>query len=146
MILGVLLSTDSWIFRKFIPWLADTYANKPSIVTWIASITYGGAIEEVMMRLFVMSFIVFVVWKVFFREKKEVPTSIFVFANILSAILFATGHLPSTITMYGAITVPVLLRTYLINCAGGLCFGYFYRTYGIQYAMLSHMGHILCGN
>lgn len=144
LILGVLLSSDSWIFGKFIPQLADTYANKPSISTWIASITYGGVIEEVMMRLFVMSLIVFVVWKVFFRKKKEVPTGIFIFANILSAILFATGHLPSSIEMFGAITIPVLLRTYLINCTGGLCFGYLYRKYGIQYAMLSHIGaHIV---
>ncbi len=143
-ILGVLLSADSWIFGKFIPQIADTYAKKPSVSTWIASITYGGIIEEVMMRLFVMSLIVFVVWKVFFRKKEEVPTGIFIFANVLSAVLFATGHLPSTITMFGAITVPILLRTYLINCAGGLCFGYLYRKYGIQYAMLSHMGaHIV---
>ncbi|WP_199715064.1 CPBP family glutamic-type intramembrane protease [Acutalibacter sp. 1XD8-33] len=144
LVLGVLLSSDSWIFGKLIPQIGELYGNKPSVSTWIASITYGGVIEEVMMRLFVMSLTAFALWKLFFRKKEEVPTGVLISANVLSALLFAAGHLPSTITMFGAITPLLLFRCFLLNSVGGLCFGHLYRKYGIQYAMLSHMGaHIV---
>lgn len=59
-------------------------------------------------------------------------------------LLFAEGHLPATITMFGALTPLVLLRCFLLNGGLGLAFGWLYRKYGIQYAMIGHAGtHII---
>ena len=44
------------------------YGEKPSFAYWMASVLYGGVIEEIMMRLFMMSLIVYVAWKVFFQS------------------------------------------------------------------------------
>ena len=91
-----------------------------------------------MMRLFFMSLLAFLGWKLFFRRSETVPTSILIAANFISALLFAAGHLPATAAMFGALTPLPLLRCFLLNGAAGLVFGWFYRKFGIQYAMLSH--------
>lgn len=144
LVCGGVLSTDNFLFSRSIPQIAQMYEHKPSLEYWLASITYGGVIEEVMMRLFVMSLVAFVVWKVGFRKSEKVPTGVLIAANIVAALLFAAGHLPATVQMFGEITPLILFRCFLLNSFGGVCFGYLYRRYGIQYAMLAHAGtHIV---
>lgn len=137
---GGILSLDAWTFARWIPELTGYYDSAGSFdaATWIASILYGGVIEEVMMRLFFMSLLALLGWKIFFRRSETVPTGILMAANFISALLFAAGHLPSTAAMFGTLTPLLLLRCFLLNGAAGLVFGWFYRKYGIQYAMLSH--------
>ena len=61
-----------------------------------------------------------------------------------AALLFAAGHLPPTMQMFGEITSMIMLRCFLLNGDGGLVFGYLYREYGIQYSMMAHAGaHIV---
>ena len=140
IVCGGVLSLDAWTFARWIPELKDYYASAGSFdaATWGASILYGGVIEEVMLRLFVMSLLAFLGWKLFFRQREAVPTGVLIGANILSALAFAAGHLPSTAAMLGTLTPLLLLRCFLLNGAFGLLFGRFYRKHGIQYAMLSH--------
>ena len=87
--------------------------------------------------LLFMSLLVFIVSKLFIKEKKKISTKIYVIANIISAIQFATGHIPSTMAMT-TLTPIVLLRYFLLNSALGLYFGYLYRKCGIGYAILAH--------
>ncbi len=141
---GLVLSTDLFYFRNHIPQIAAMYQGKPSFAYWVASVLYGGVIEEIMLRLFVMSLIVFLAWKIIFRREPKPPTGVMIAANIIAALLFAAGHLPSTMQMFGEITPMILLRCFLLNGAGGLVFGYLYRKYGIQYSMMAHAGaHIV---
>ena len=64
-------------------------------------------------------------------------------ANVMAAILFATGHLPATAVMMG-ITPMILFRCFLLNGGFGLLFGWLYRKYGLRYAMLAHGGcHVI---
>ncbi|MCR4619046.1 MAG: CPBP family intramembrane metalloprotease, partial [Lachnospiraceae bacterium] len=141
---GLVLCTDIFYFKNHIPQVAATYQGKPSFAYWMASVLYGGVIEEVMLRLFMMSLIAYIVWKIFFRREADPPTGVIIAANIIAALLFAAGHLPSTMQMWGVITPMILLRCFLLNGAGGLVFGYLYRKYGIQYSMMAHAGaHIV---
>ena len=141
---GLVLCTDIFYFRNHIPQVAAMYQAKPSFAYWMASVLYGGVIEEVLLRLFMMSLIAYLAWKIFFRREANPPTGVIIAANILAALLFAAGHLPSTMQMFGEITPMILLRCFLLNGAGGLVFGYLYRKYGIQYSMLAHAGaHIV---
>lgn len=146
VICGILFSLDYWIFGGLLPEVAEIYESKITVSNFVASVLYGGIIEEVLMRLFLMSLVVFAVWKLFFRnkQKEEIPCGIFIAANILTALLFAAGHLPATIGIFGQLTPIVLLRCFLLNGGFGIVFGRMYRKYGIQYAMLGHMGcHIV---
>lgn len=144
LICGILLSLDYWTFGKALPELSQSYQT--SFSTLIASVLYGGIIEEILMRLFLMSLFVWLSWKVFFRKKpkEELPGAVWITANILVAALFAAGHLPSTLSIFEQLTPMILFRCFLLNGGFGIVFGHFYRKYGIQYAMLSHMGcHIV---
>lgn len=136
---GALMSLDAWTFAQFIPGLDYHDAGRFDLPTWISSVLYGGITEEVMMRLFLMSLLALLMWKIFFRKRNSVPTGAFVAANVIAALLFAAGHLPVTAVTFGALTPLLLLRCFLLNGAFGLLFGRLYRQYGIQYAMLSHM-------
>ena len=120
---GLVLCTDLFYFKNHIPQVAAMYQGKPSFAYWMASVLYGGVIEEVMLRLFMMSLIAYLAWKVFFRREANPPTGVIIAANIIAALLFAAGHLPSTMQMFGEITPMILLRCFLLNGAGGLVFG-----------------------
>ncbi|MGM9648526.1 MAG: type II CAAX prenyl endopeptidase Rce1 family protein [Butyricicoccaceae bacterium] len=149
VVLGLLFSLDYWTFGSALPEVASLYESGllfRSFSNWMASVFYGGMIEEILMRLFLMSLLSFLLWKLFFRRqsRETIPTGVFVAANVLSALLFAAGHLPATVNMFGGLSPLILARCFLFNGVLGLVFGRFYRTYGIQYAMLSHAGcHII---
>ena len=140
IICGAVFSLDAWTFAKWIPELADSYVSAGTFdaATWTASILYGGIIEEVMMRLFFMSLLALIGWKLFFKKEKSIPVKVLVAANILAALLFAAGHLPATVLSFGRLTPLIVIRCFVMNGAAGVLFGRFYRRYGIQYAMLSH--------
>ncbi len=138
---GIMFSLDAWTFGKWIPEVGASYAAAGTFEadTWIASILYGGIIEEVTLRLFCMTLVAFLVWKLFFRKRETVPTGVLIAANLAAAMLFAAGHLPATAQTFGTLTPALLLRCFLLNGAFGVVFGRLYRKYGIQYAMLSHL-------
>ena len=121
----------------------DSYAAKPSVPYIIGSVLYGGVIEEVMLRLFWMSLVAFILWKLFARREEKPTVSIFVASNIIAALLFAAGHLPGTFQLLGNSPL-IIARGFLLNGAFGLLFGRLYRKHGIGYAMLAHGGsHIV---
>ena len=141
---GLLLCSDFFYFRHRIPQVGALYQGKPSFAYWMASVFYGGVIEEVLLRLFVMSLIAWIGWKLFFRGAAAPPVGVLIAANLIAALLFAAAHLPSTMQMFGEITPLILLRCFLLNGAAGVAFGLLYRKYGIQYAMIAHAGaHIV---
>jgi membrane protease YdiL (CAAX protease family) len=100
-----------------------------------------------MLRLFFLSLLALILWKVFFKSytKENIPTRVFVIANVLAALLFAAAHLPSTLMTFGELTPLILFRCFLLNGGFGLIFGWLYRKHGIVYAMLGHaLFHIVC--
>lgn len=143
---ATLLIADYWISGSIYPTIKEVTETGLTLSSIISAILYGGIIEEVLMRLFLMSLIVFVIWKLFLKEKtkEEIPTALFVVVNIVVALVFAAGHLPATVNMFVTLTPYILVRCFLLNGVGGFLFGNLYHKHGIQYAMLAHMGaHII---
>ena len=138
-IIGALLlfPGDKLIFGSLNSWINEQYTSSPTISKIIAGLLSGGIIEEVMMRLFLMSLVVFIISKLFYRKNNDIPVKAYVIANIIVALLFAAGHLPSTAAMT-TLTPLLIFRSFLFNGGLGLGFGYLYRKYGISYAMISH--------
>ena len=135
---GILFSLDYWTFGAWIPGVREATDLTLSVHVVLASVLYGGVIEELLLRLFLMSLIAFLLWKLFFRKRETAPTGVIIAANILAAILFAAWHLPATAMLLGQITPLLLFRCFLLNGGFGLLLGWIYRKFGIQYAMLSH--------
>jgi hypothetical protein len=140
ILFGILFSLDYWVFGSKLAEIKESYSALLSLNGILCQILYGGILEEIMLRLFVMSLIAFVIWKLFFRKlsKEQLPAGIFVAANLLVAGLFAAGHLPATITLFDTLTWLIVFRCFLLNGAFGIWFGYLYRKYGLSYAMLAH--------
>ena len=68
-----------------------------------------------------------------------IAAAVLIAANVIAALLFSAGHLPTTFIMLGSSPV-ILLRCFLLNGGFGLLFGWLYRKYGLRYAMLAHGG------
>ena len=130
---------DIFIFGKYSQALMDFYATKPSVPFLIATVTYGGVIEEVMLRLFFMSLIAFVLYRIFERKKDKPSTALLIIANVIASLLFAAGHLPLTSILFG-LTPLFLFRCFLLNGGIGLMLGWLYRKYGLRYSMIAHAG------
>jgi hypothetical protein len=97
----------------------------------------GGIGEEIQLRLFAMSLLA---WLGSFisRTLEGRPTSaVFWIANILAAVLFGVGHLP-TVALAVPLTAMVILRTVVLNAVGGVTFGWLYQTRGLESAMVAH--------
>lgn len=134
-----LILPDLLYFGRHIQPILDSYAVKPTVTYIVAAVLYGGVIEEVMLRLFMMSLVAFLLHKIFWRKQEHTPTAALVAANIVSALLFAAGHLPATAMLMG-LTPMIVFRCFLLNGGFGLLFGFLYRKYGLRYAMIAHGG------
>ncbi len=97
---------------------------------------YGGIVEELQLRLFLMTL---VVWLVARTRRRAAPAAAYWGAIILAAVLFGAGHLPAAAHVWGLDAV-VVARTLLLNAIGGLAFGWLYWKRGIEMAMLAHFG------
>ena len=134
-----LILPDIFYFGKHIGAIAESYAAKPTVPYLIATVTYGAVIEEIMLRLFMMSLVAFVLHLLFERKRDGLSVAVLVAANVVSALLFAVGHLPANEMMFG-LTPMIVFRCILLNGVFGLAFGWLYRKFGLRYAMIAHGG------
>lgn len=98
---------------------------------------YGGIAEEIQLRLFMMSLLA---WLGSFISKTSEgkPTGmVFWVANILAAVLFGLGHLPTTALLV-PLTPVVIARAVVLNGIGGIVFGWLYWKRGLESAMIAH--------
>lgn len=133
----LLFPGDKLFFGSFNSWINEQYKTSPTLPKILGGLLTGGIIEEVMMRLFLMSLLVLIISKLFYKNAQEIPVKVYIISNIISALLFAAGHIPATISMT-TLTPLLLFRCFLLNGGIGLGFGYLYRKYGIGYSMMAH--------
>lgn len=138
----IITVSDSFIFARYLPPTITTYAF--SLLNLISGILYGGIIEEILLRLLVMSLLVLILWKLFGKTKDymNIPNWVYITAIILAAIIFAAGHIPATKQLLG-LSVPILIRCFVLNGIGGIGFGYLYWKKGLSYSIYAHaIAHI----
>lgn len=133
----IITLADRFIFAKYLPSGMATYVFSP--IYLISGILYGGIIEEILLRLLVMSLFVLILWKLFAKsyDYLNIPDWVYIAAVILAAVLFAAGHIPFTAETIG-LSIPILIRCFILNGMGGLGFGYLYWEKGLAYSMIAH--------
>lgn len=133
----IIAVSDRFIFSNYLPSEMTTYVFSPLYL--MVGILYGGIIEEILLRLFVMSLVVLILWKLFARSNDHlnIPNWIYIMAIIVATTLFAAGHIPVTAQTLG-LSTPILIRCFVLNGIGGLGFGYLYWKKGLIYAMCAH--------
>ena len=98
---------------------------------------YGGIAEEIQLRLFVMSLLVWL-GRFLSRTAEGKPTAaVFWVAAILAAILFGLGHLPATAALLPLSSL-VVTRAIVLNGLLGVAFGWLYWKRGLEAAIVSH--------
>jgi membrane protease YdiL (CAAX protease family) len=133
---GILIMLGDIFFGLFIPQLTIANAGVAIWKTLLASL-YGGIVEELLLRLFLMLLIVFILAKLFKSEKPTDNGMIMWSAIIISAVIFGLGHLPITASL-ATITTIVVLRAIVLNGIGGLVFGWLFWKKGLEVAMIAH--------
>lgn len=137
----IITLSDKLLFAQFIPELADqTAAYEFSPIYFASGLLYGGIIEELLMRLLLMSGIALALWKLLDRSSTEKPSDwVFVASILAAAALFAIGHWGANDALFG-MDVAVFARMMILNGFGGVLFGWLYWKHGIQHAILAHAG------
>jgi membrane protease YdiL (CAAX protease family) len=98
---------------------------------------YGGINEEILLRLFFMSFLVWIFFKIKKTDEGK-PTNLSIWiAIILASIIFGVGHLPFTASLT-TITPVIIARAVILNGIGGIVFGWLYWKKGLESAMIAH--------
>ncbi|HSO12434.1 MAG TPA: CPBP family glutamic-type intramembrane protease [Anaerolineales bacterium] len=98
---------------------------------------YGGIVEEILLRLFLMSLLAWI-GSFISKTAEGKPTGmVFWTANILAAIFFGLGHLPATATVM-PLSPLIVTRAVVLNGVAGIFFGYLYWKRGLESAMISH--------
>lgn len=144
---GINTAIVSGSLTGLIIFFADKYIFNPNFMQGALTIPpawqrllacfYGGVAEEVAMRLFFMSLLVWLTC--FFKSKPGgKPVSAGVWAGILGvSVIFALAHLPITYK-FMEITPIIIARALLLNGLGSIVFGWFYWKNGLEAACVSH--------
>ncbi|WP_186725489.1 CPBP family intramembrane glutamic endopeptidase [Planomicrobium sp. CPCC 101110] len=125
------------LFQPYLPESLQKNAGSRSLTETIGGMFYGGITEELLLRWGVMSFLVWLLWKLFQRSRQVPSAAIFWIGILVSALLFALGHLGAT-ALVAPLTAAVWARMLLLNGIAGLVFGWLYWKKGLEIAMLSH--------
>ena len=129
---------DVAVFQRFMPAPLQALPNAtlmpPAWAGLLASF-YGGINEELLLRLFFMSLLVWIGCKVT-RTATPGPAVAWT-ANILAAVLFGAGHLPATAALF-PITAVVVIRALVLNGLVGVAAGWLYWRRGILLAIAAH--------
>ena len=112
-----------------------THQNSAPVWQKLLAAVYGGTTEEILMRLFLMSLIVWLGMKLF---KQERPTSAnIIISIILAAVIFGLRHLPITASLT-KIDSLIIIRAIVLNGIGGVVFGWLFWKKGLESAMIAH--------
>jgi hypothetical protein len=135
---ALILVFEQWYFRPRLP-IQFRQATGKQIPFWkrFLACFYGGVVEEILMRLFVMAGLAWLfglVWK----SPAGLPAlGAFWLANILSSVLFGLGHLPTTARL-APLTPLIITRAVILNSLVGLGCGYLFMVYGLEAAIIAH--------
>lgn len=127
---------DRFIFSIFVEPIT-VFQEAPPVWQRLLASFYGGVGEEIVMRLFLTTLVVWITYKIK-RTKNGTPTHAGVWlAIILISVVFGLGHLPMT-ARFTEITTIVVLRAIILNGIAGITFGCLYWKKGLEAAMISH--------
>jgi hypothetical protein len=123
------------------PYLPSEFASQASQVSlpWFTRFLYGGITEEILIRLGLMSFITWGLYRLTQHQRTEVNASNYIIAIVLSALVFGLGHLPAAFALSDEVTAYLLAYIVIGNAGFGLVAGYLYWKRGLECAIGAHM-------
>ena len=138
IVAGILIIGSQYIF-SILGVVIHAPASQLTPPAWqgLLASFYGGINEEILLRLFVMTLLVWIFFKIKKTDAGKPTKTGFWLAIILAAILFGAGHLP-TISAITTLTLPIVAYVIILNSIGGIIFGWLYWKKGLESAMIAH--------
>ncbi len=138
------LGLDLFVFRSFVEAELESVGYTPPETlqppAWqgLLASFFGGVIEEIMLRLFLLTLLAWL-GSLVSRDEEGRPTlAVLWIATVLAALVFGASHLPGLVDA-GLPPTPLLVtRTILLNALVGVVFGWLYWSRGLESAMLAH--------
>lgn len=128
---------ERYVFAAHVPEALSTSDVKTSVWKRFLASFYGAFDEEILMRLFLVSGLVWVLGRIW-QDSAGLPADgAYWTAILLAAGLFGLGHLPATRALT-PLTPMLMVRAIVLNGVAGIAFGWLYWKYGLEAAMLSH--------
>ncbi len=134
---GAVVVVPLLITASHFPGLPLASATRAALWKRVIAGFYGGIVEEILTRLFLLSLFAWLGTKVFQRHATHLSARVFWIANVVVAILFGLGHLPSA-SLVMQITPAVVAIALILNGIPALSFGYLYWRRGLESAMIAH--------
>ncbi|HET9578997.1 MAG TPA: CPBP family intramembrane glutamic endopeptidase [Usitatibacter sp.] len=126
--------------HAFHPWMPAAKAALPVAPgQWKGFLAafYGGIGEELQVRLFLMTLLMWLAWKLLARGRRSPPPVAAWTAIGLAALAFGAGHLPAAAQVWPLDAI-VVLRTLSLNAMVGVACGWLFYRYGLEHAMCAH--------
>ena len=137
---GIVL-VASWALAR--PWMAYEFAARAEsfnrIMPAAVRFLYGGLTEEILLRWGMMTFLVWLIWRVLAKSAEWPAPWMFVVSIVGSALLFGAGHLPVASMLAGGLTVPLAVYVVAANSFFGIVAGLLYWRSGLEAAMIAHV-------
>ncbi|MDA3815713.1 MAG: CPBP family glutamic-type intramembrane protease [Patescibacteria group bacterium] len=138
IIAGVAIIFLDFIFSKLGVGINLWTGQLPPVWMGFLASFYGGISEEILLRLFFMSFLVWIFSKFRKTDNGILNNNLIMWSSIIIAsIIFGLGHLPITETMT-PLTSLVVSRAILLNGVGGIIFGWLFWKKGLESAIMAH--------
>lgn len=137
IVVGAVVLAPLLIAAPYLPGLPLVSAGRAALWKRVITGFYGGIDEEILTRLFLLSLFAWLGNKIFRQREAGLSARVFWIANIVVAILFGLGHLPSA-SLVMHITPAVVVFALLLNGIPALTFGFLYWRRGLESAMIAH--------
>ena len=137
IVTAVVIFFGDGLFKLFGVVIDDKYITEIPIWKRFLAAFYGGIGEEILLRLFLVSILVFVLGKLTRSEAPLSRSGSVWSAIVITSIIFGLGHLPTTSAII-ELTPLVIARAIVLNGIAGLVLGWLYWKRGLESAIIAH--------
>jgi Type II CAAX prenyl endopeptidase Rce1-like len=137
IVIGIVIVFGDYLFKLAGVVIDAKYVTEIPLWKSFLAAFYGGIAEETLLRLFLVSMLVWVFGKITRSETPLSRSGLVWSAITIATILFGLGHLPTT-SAITELTPLVIARAVVLNGIAGLVFGWLYWKKGFEAAVIAH--------
>jgi membrane protease YdiL (CAAX protease family) len=137
IVTSIVIFSGDWLFKLAGVVIDDKYVTEIPIWNRFLAAFYGGIGEEILLRLFLLSMLVWILGKITQSETPLSRSGLMWSAIAITSIIFGLGHLPAT-SMITDLTPLVIARAIVLNGIAGLVLGWLYWRRGLESAIIAH--------
>ena len=136
----VMLVAHQWIFLPLTGIPVNATANYPLWLAMTSALLYGGIVEELLMRLGLMTFLLWIGTKIQGGNALRPGRRTFWIVNIIVTLIFGLLHVVSAPVLLDVVITPMVIIQAIVLNSVALLFGWLYWHKGLETVIAAHMG------